>query len=420
MKRQASPKLTAYAGLVALGLVAALALRSPLPAVLAAPFALALCAGLTRSSAPDLDAAFELEHERVLEGDEVLARVEVRGDAPPAAVELRLALPDGVEAPRPVHRLALEPGLPAELELPLSVRRWGGYALGRLELRCEDELGFFRYSVRRDERTPLRAFPRPETLRTLVTPAATQVHGGNQVAREKGEGVEFADLRPFVAGDRVRSVNWRASARRGELWVNERHAERNADVVLFVDTFEDVGPAGEATLDLAVRGAAALAAAYLGRRDRVGLISFGGVLRWLVPAMGTRQLYRLVEALVDTQVVVNYAQKGVDVLPRRTLPPRALVLALSPLLDERTTAALVDLRARGHDLAVLDITPEPHLRPSRGEIGELALRLWRLRRAAQRAAYQRAGVAVAEWRSGEPLEASTVMAEEFRRRARRR
>jgi uncharacterized protein (DUF58 family) len=68
----------------------------------------------------------------------------------------------------------------------------------------------------------------------VLRPFRTQVFAGNQVAREKGEGIEFADMRPFAPGDRVRRVNWRASARRGELWVNEYHAERNGDVVLAV------------------------------------------------------------------------------------------------------------------------------------------------------------------------------------------
>ena len=47
------------------------------------------------------------------------------------------------------------------------------------------------------------------------------------MARAKGDGIEFADIRPFVPGDRVRRINWRASARRPGLWVNESHPERN-------------------------------------------------------------------------------------------------------------------------------------------------------------------------------------------------
>ena len=104
----------------------------------------------------------------------------------------------------------------------------------------------------------------------------------------RADGLEFADTRAFVPGDRLRSVNWRASARRGELIVNERHPDRNADVVLFLDSFAEArsGRRGDGTLERAVRAAATLAGRYLERRDRVGLVTFGGVLRWLEPGGG--------------------------------------------------------------------------------------------------------------------------------------
>ena len=194
---------------------------------------------------------------------------------------------------------------------------------------------------------------------------ATQPFTGNEVARQKGDGLEFADLRPFAPGDRVRSINWRASARRaatGELVVNDRHPERNTDVILFLDSFAEARDAERSTLDLAVRAAATLASRYLERRDRVGIVSFGGILRWLVPGMGAAQRYRIVDSLLETEIVFNYAWKDVSVIPSRTLPPQALVLAVTPLLDERSVAALLDLRARGYDLAVVEVSPEPFVR----------------------------------------------------------
>src|SRR4029079_11108347 len=88
-------------------------------------------------------------------------------------------------------------------------------------------------------RERLRVYPREERLRQLVRPARTQLGAGNQVSRSRGDVIEFADLRPFNAGDRLRLIHWRASARRGELWVTELHPERNADVVIFLDTFAE-------------------------------------------------------------------------------------------------------------------------------------------------------------------------------------
>ena len=103
--------------------------------------------------------------------------------------------------------------------------------------------------------------------------------------------------------------------------------------------------------------------------------------RWLEPAGGLQQQYRLVDALLETGVELSYAWKDVNVIPARTLPPRALVVAVTPLLDERSVAALVDLRGRGHDLVVLEVSPEPFVDPGTEPGDLLALRVWRLQRA---------------------------------------
>jgi uncharacterized protein (DUF58 family) len=241
------------------------------------------------------------------------------------------------------------------------------------------------------------------------------VTAGEQVARAKGDGIEFADLRPFVPGDRVRRINWRASARRGALWVNEAHPERNADIVLFLDTFAEAGGAG-GTLAAGVRAATALAAGYLDRRDRVGLVRLGGTLEWLLPGSAPAHLHRVVEALLEADASPSYVDKGLHLVPPRTLPPGALVVAVTPLLDERGRTILVDLHDRGWDLAIVEVSPLEHAGPPAGEFG--AHRLWRLQREAVRARYERLGIAVAEWREDLPLDAVLEEVAAFRRFAR--
>jgi hypothetical protein len=106
------------------------------------------------------------------------------------------------------------------------------------------------------------------------------------------------------------------------------------------------------------------------------------------------------------------------VLPIGTLTPKALVVALTPLLDERGVAVLLDLRARGFDLAVVDVSPLPFVRPGADASDALAHRLWVLQREALRGRYLRNGVAVAEWRSGVPFEVALEEVRAFRRGAR--
>jgi uncharacterized protein (DUF58 family) len=260
----------------------------------------------------------------------------------------------------------------------------------------------------------LRVYPSAERLQRLLRPLETQPFVGNQVARAKGDGIEYADIRPFVPGDRLRRVNWRASARRQTLLVNESHPERNADVVLFLDVFAEAGPQDESTLDHTVRAATALAEVYLRRRDRVGVVSFGGIIRWLTPASGTHQLYRIVESLLDTRIAFSYVSRTANLLPPRTLPPQSLVLALTPLLDRRALDALADLRGRGFDLAIIDISPL-----GQNVAADVTTRFWRLWRDALRYRYERLGVPVVEWGSAEKLAAALEEVRSFRRYARR-
>jgi uncharacterized protein (DUF58 family) len=418
--RWATPKLASYASLSAVGLLTALVFGRPELVALTAPFLVALAAGLTLATTPRFTVDVELDDTRALEGDEIAGRIRLEAATPIDRLDVYLRLPGAVrlaDGHTPVA-LRLAAGERRELDLRLLAAHWGGHVIGPLYLRAFDPLGLLTWESTVDARQEFRVYPREDALRRTLSPRETQLSSGDEVSRRKGEGIEFADLRRWTSGDPVRRVNWRASARRGELWVSESHPERNTDVILFVDAFAEARRGGEGTLDLAARATAALADAYIRRRDRVGLISFGGILRWLAPDLGTTQLYRVVDALIDTQIVLSYYWKEIDVIPRRTLPPNALVIALSPLLDQRSVGALLDLRARGHDLAVIEVSPIPFTtRPASG-IDAIAYDIWTLRRSALRHNLQRSGVAVTEWRAGSRLQGVLEEVRAFRRTAR--
>ena len=420
MRRAVTPKLGAYTGLAALALLSALALRRPELVVVAAPFAFVVAIGLLQVRRPEIDAEISLDRDRVLEGEEVEVLLTLQAAVGAERVEFLVDLPreletDKGENPRLVR---LADGERREFSIRLACSRWGAFRVGRLYLRTNDASGLFRHEAELDRRLPLKVYPNEEAVRNLLRPLETQVFSGNHVARQKGEGIEFADLRPFVSGDRVRHVNWRASARRGELWVNEHHPERNADVVVFLDSFAEARRAGRSTLDPALRAAASLVARYLRQKDRVGFVSFGGLLNWLLPSTGATQLYRVVDAMLDTRIVLSYAWKNIEVIPVRTLPPKALVLALTPLLDDRSANALLDLKGRGFDLVVIEVSPLPYVPVPRNELQSLADRLWRLRRVAMRGRFERAGVPVAMWDDESSLAAALEEVSAYRRHGR--
>ncbi|MBN1461216.1 MAG: DUF58 domain-containing protein [Armatimonadetes bacterium] len=414
-----SPKLLLYAGFAAATFFLALVFGRPEIAALGAPFALFLVVGLSLGAPPKIQAALRLQRERVLEGEETEAELTLTSSVDARAVHVALSLPQGVRVVggNETALVRLEGSRERSLRVRLDCRRWGAYRLGDMLLRSEDRTGlrFVDAPVRGD--TLLKVYPRPERLQRLVAPKETQPFAGNRVGRVAGEGIEFAGLRPYSPGDRLRRINWRASSGRKALVINQQHPEQNSDVVIFLDSFAEARGREEGTLDMTVRGAASLAEHYLSSRDRVGLVSFGGMVRWLAPVSGSRQIYHIVEALLQTEIALSFVWKGIEVLPRGSLTPQALVIALSPLLDERSVGALLDLRRRGFDLVVVDVSPLAFVAEEHGAESTLALRLWRLWREALRFRYEQLGVAVVEWDGTVPLAAVVEEVRAFRRLA---
>jgi uncharacterized protein (DUF58 family) len=420
VKRRASPRLYGYALVAALGLVGALALRRPELALVAGPFALLLTLGTRLARDPQVELEFDVEAERTLEGAEVAAGVTVRAASPVDRLELALELPHGIAAANgsAAYAIRLRAGEERFIPLPLRCTTWGLHDVGVFEVRARGALRLVVWDARHEQLHQIKAYPRPESLTRILAPVETQAFTGSEVARVKGDGIEYADIREFVPGDRVRSINWRASARRGSLIVNERHPERNTDVVLFVDSFADVRGPDRSTLDDAVRAAATIAVRYLERRDRVGLVSYGGLLHWLRPGMGETQRYRLIETLLETGVAPTYTWRDVSLIPARVLPPKALVVALTALVDPRFVEALENLRARGFDLVVVEVDPVPLVEPGRSEVDRLAHQLWLLEREVLLARLRRLNVAIAHWSDDVLLESAFEEVRTYRRHAR--
>jgi uncharacterized protein (DUF58 family) len=410
--RRATPKLLAYATVSAVGLLAALVSHRPELAAAAVPFAL-LLTSLVHERPPNIDISpLSLGRARALEGERVAAGLTLRSSTQVDRLEVRLLTPRGLAAEPAACGLTMSAGEERALSFDVHCRHWGGYRLGEIALAAGDRHGLFDYEGSAGSPATLRVYPRAEALRSMIVPRETQPYAGNLVARRAGSGIEFADVRPFQPGDQVRTINWRASARRNMLLVSERHLEQNSDVIIFLDTFAELRGLGASSLDMAVRAAASLAARYLDDKDRVGMVAFGGVLKWLMPGGGLVQLYQIVEALLTTDIVFSYAWKNASVIPRRMLPANALIVALTPLLDDRGAQALLDLRARGYDIAVVEISPSRFLGDPRTDVERLARKLWQLQRDSLRLRYRRVGISVAEWRGPTPFDS---VVEEVRR-----
>ena len=414
LDRRNSPRLRAYLALGAVGLFLAAAFGSVELVILVAPLLIAALAALAFVAPPRLAIEATVSGDRVVEGDSVQVRVRMTAEQPARWLEVGLVLPRGLIAPerRPIGNTQIGADLHAELVTTVVARRWGNQTIGPVVIRARDAFGFVAWEAVVDPALRVRVFPRPETLRRVIRPARTLASFGNETSRLSGDGIEFSSVRPYTPGDNVRRVNWRVSARRPELHVNDLHPETTTQVVLLLDTFTDLSDAGEqSSLAMGVRAVNGIADHYLRRRDRVGLVTFGASIQWLTPAMGERQSYRILDLLLDATARPSAVWKGVDLVPPRSLPSNALVIALSPLVDRRAIDAIFNLRARGFDLAVIELFPDVAAQ-ARDAIGTTAGRLWALEREMLRDRFRAVGVPVATWTFERPL---ALAIEEIRR-----
>ena len=433
MIRTATPRLRTFAVLAVIGLIGGLATgRRELVAV-AAPFVVLLAVGLAFSHDLDLDVDFQLSRGRAVEGEAIALVITAGTDPPVSRLDFEIDVPKGVEIDRAKatggRKLEIQKGMvvgfkpggevPNSVTVGLRCVRWGSHRIGFVRVTSRDAWGLFTYFLEVPIDLTLKVFPETATLRALLKPIETQLGFGDLVSRKKGEGLEFADLRPMAPGDDPRQINWRVTARGSGVWINDRHPERNSDVVLLIDTLAEARRGVEVTLDLAVRAAAGLAAGHLRRHDRVGLIAFGEPLRWLQPGMGDIQRYRILDTLMESRSRRQMFWRGVSAVPRRALPAKALIVGLSPLLDERAINAFADLRGRGFDLVVIEIPAELFVGDPTAYEAQLARRIWELQRESIHNRFVRHGIATVRWNPDQPFQQALAEVEAFRRNAMR-
>ena len=298
-----------------------------------------------------------------------------------------------------------EPGLSGGTAgLPFQVTRTGRRSLGVLEVTLRD-----RWRLTEGHTTielPIvDCYPMPAAQQQRVVLSRLPSRLGEHPSRSSGEGLEFTGVREFVPGDRQRRINWPATTRRGRLQLNTFAAERTQNVVIIADASSEVGEPGSTPVDLALRGAAGAARAYLAVRDRVGLIVYQRSVRWITPGLGARQYYRIMDLMLleHARVTDPARAEALARLPRAALPPGSLILVFSPLLDRRLVETVRDLRERGFSVLIIDVlNAEPA--GSNDSVSGLARRVWRMEQEAIRFSLRELGIPLVRWDGRQSLD----------------
>ncbi|MFN4218707.1 MAG: DUF58 domain-containing protein [Candidatus Bipolaricaulia bacterium] len=390
-----------------------------------------------------LTARRTLSEQRVMSEKPVTVHVELENLGPKLEI---VELTDGVPSlltlrqHSPTKIETIPAGGKASLEYTVAgvrgLARWED-----LSVTVTDTLGLFVKSIKLPCVSELLIVPRFERLdEILIRPRRTRIFSGQVKARLGGTGIEFFGVREYYPGDERRYINWKATARKDRLVVNEFEQERVADVVILLDARErsDVEaliPAappllpphpsplprrGEGTqgvrvreaggevfslFEYSVRAALSLAHYFTAQGNRVGLLIYGKYLDWTWPGFGRWQRERLLRAIASAEKGDKAVFKDLENLPTRLLPAGSQLIFIGPIL-ESDVKTIVDLRRR---YEVLCIAPNPILFESaflaRTPEVELALRLEHLRRQAMLAQMRRLGIRLVDWDVTKPLAA---------------
>lgn len=232
------------------------------------------------------------------------------------------------------HQVSVPAGESRRLTTVLVPTRRGDRRADRVTLRALGPLGVAGRQA---------SIPVPGVLRVLPE-FASRKHLPSRLARLReldglaavqirGEGTEFDSLREYVIGDDVRSIDWRASARRTEMVVRTWRPERDRRVLIVVDTARTSAAriGDEPRLDASIEAALLLGALAAKAGDRVELVAYDRTLRARVAgAAGPRLLPALADAMAPLEpALLETDWPGLVGLVRERLSQRALVVLLS-------------------------------------------------------------------------------------------
>ena len=359
-------KALAYLGVAYAFIFLSLVLRTPWLTIFVLPIAtvLFLPTGLPRPNQKPISVERRIVPTRSVSGEDVTVILTATNSSshtiPSLLIEDRI--PHDLKLGGGTNRLMLSmrTGETARFEYQISKPRRGSYQIGPTIVRTSDSAGLRTIDYQIANQSELIIIPSVERLGVVdLRGRRLGPWPGLVPAKRLGIGTEFFEIAPYVAGDDLRRVNWKASARLGRLVTNEFEGEQVIDVLIVLDCSEDVECRlfDYDALEFQVSFAASLCSQLIMQGNRVGLSVYGAARTWVSPGFGKRHLLRLLDSLA-------FVKPGPATLPIRyvtesvvsaILPSRSLVVLISPIIDDEVTEMLEGIGVNGY--SILCFTP---------------------------------------------------------------
>jgi uncharacterized protein (DUF58 family) len=231
-----------------------------------------------------------------------------------------------------LYRLTLPPGTRRQFSYVLRPTARGEYHFGNIHFYFESPLGLVSRRFTLEASTMIPVYPSYLQMRRyeLLATASRLTESGIKRIRRLGHTLEFERIKNYVTGDDIRTLNWKATARRNHLMVNQYQDERSQPVYCLIDMGRAMKMAFEemTLLDYAINATLAISNIVLKKQDRAGLLTFSSTIHSIVPAeRKTGQLSKIIETLYNQ--VTRFDEPDYETLfitLQRQVHQRALLL----------------------------------------------------------------------------------------------
>ena len=230
------------------------------------------------------------------------------------------------------HSLSLGSGTSEMLAYYLRPVKRGEYSFGALNIYVSSSLGLVKRRFRFSENKVVPVYPSYLQLRQyeLLAISNRLVDLGIKKIRKIGHNMEMESIKEYVVGDDYRTINWKASARRGDLMVNVYQDEKSQQVFSLIDKSRAMQMPfeGMSLLDYAINSSLVISNIAIKKEDKAGLITFQQKVNTLLPASNRSVQMQLITQSLYSQKTA-YKEADFSVLYstiKRKITQRSLLL----------------------------------------------------------------------------------------------